>query len=165
MTAVEEMGEATVPAEQPATGQAARVSAPDVDEGRPGHHQGAPRQGSRQAVRLNDRVHPVSDRATFASLRRAKRARRGLITVAFVDSPPPPRVAFSISRKVGGAVRRNRLRRRLRALARHTDLRSGAWLVSASPGAAEAPFPELAGWWDAAVEALRPVGTVAEEAV
>jgi ribonuclease P protein component len=83
--------------------------------------------------------------------------RRGPLTVTYLEAPPPPRVAYAISRKVGGAVDRNRLRRRLRALASQTDLGSGAWLVSASPGASDATFAELAGWWSSAVAALDPV--------
>ncbi len=66
----------------------------------------------------------------------------------------PPRVAFAIGRRVGGAVVRNRLRRRLRELARASALPGGAWLVSAGPAAGTASFTELRSWWDAAVEEL-----------
>jgi ribonuclease P protein component len=64
-------------------------------------------------------------------------------------------VAFAIGRRVGGAVVRNRLRRRLRELARASSLPGGAWLVSAAPGAATASFAELSSWWAAAVKELR----------
>jgi ribonuclease P protein component len=146
------MGEATVPAEQPASGQAARVPAPDVDAGGPGDPQVPPGQGSRPPVRL---IWRVRDQATFAQIRHARRVRRGLITVARVDdgAPGPPRVAFGIGRKVGPAVLRNRLRRRLRELARSSALGSGAWFVSAAPGAGEVPFETLAAWWAEAVAA------------
>ena len=66
----------------------------------------------------------------------------------------PPRVAFGITRKVGPAVARNRLRRRLRELARGSGLPGGVWFVSAAPGAAEAPFDALRSWWGEAVGAL-----------
>ena len=69
-------------------------------------------------------------------------------------APGPPRVAFAVGRRVGGAVVRNRLRRRLRELARASSLPGGAWLVSAAPAAGSASFAELRGWWDAAVEQL-----------
>jgi ribonuclease P protein component len=98
----------------------------------------------------------VRDRSTFVALRRAPRVRRGLLTVAWLDdgAPPPPRVAYTVSRKVGGAVQRNRVRRRLRALARTSGLAPGAWLVVAAPGAASVTFPVLQGWWASAVEEL-----------
>ena len=77
--------------------------------------------------------------------------------MAFVEGDQPG-IAFSISRRVGGAVIRNRLRRRLRALAAGAlaagRLRAGAWLVIAAPGAGETPFAQLAEWWDACVSAL-----------
>jgi ribonuclease P protein component len=153
------MGEATVPAEQSAPGQAPRVPAPDVDAGGSRHHQGAARQGSRPPVRLSGPVRdirPISDRATFLALHRARRVRRGLLSVAWLEDgrPPPARVGYAISRKVGGAVVRNRLRRRLRELARRSDLAAGAWLVTVAPGAADASFDVLAGWWDDAIGAV-----------
>ena len=147
------MGEATVPAEQPEAGHEARLSAPDVDAGGPSHHQGPSGQGSRPPVGL---IWRVGDRATFVAFRHARRVRRGLLTVAWVgdDRGLPPRVAFAISTKVGPAVVRNRLRRRLRDLARHGALGSGAWMIIASPGAGQAPFSTLAGWFEEAAMAL-----------
>ncbi|MEO7837598.1 MAG: ribonuclease P protein component [Acidimicrobiales bacterium] len=59
----------------------------------------------------------------------------------------PPAVAFAIGRKVGGAVTRNRLRRRLRdelaATARAGDLGSGCYLVGLHPDAAILDSPSL----------------------
>lgn len=55
-------------------------------------------------------------------------------------------MGLSVSRKVGGAVRRNRVRRRLREIFRstRTTLPGGADIVvSARPAAAEAAFEEL----------------------
>jgi ribonuclease P protein component len=64
-----------------------------------------------------------------------------------VDGPPtePPKVAFAIGRKVGGAVERNRLRRRLRAIASELapNLRPGAYLIGAAPEAATLAFGDL----------------------
>jgi ribonuclease P protein component len=47
----------------------------------------------------------------------------------------PPQVAYAIGRKVGGAVERNRLRRRLRAIVGQLapQLRPSAYLIGASP--------------------------------
>jgi ribonuclease P protein component len=58
----------------------------------------------------------------------------------------PPRVAYAIGKRVGPAVTRNRVRRRLRACVRNhaTRLRPGAtYLFGVSPAAAVAPFAEL----------------------
>ncbi len=56
------------------------------------------------------------------------------------EAPPHPCVAFAIGRKVGTAVVRNRLRRRLRdelaALGRAGLLAPGAYLIGLAPAAA-----------------------------
>ena len=67
------------------------------------------------------------------------------MTVSWVPGSPtePPRVAFAIGRKVGGAVVRNRLRRRLRAIAAELGLPPGAYLIAAGPAAATLAFPDL----------------------
>lgn len=60
------------------------------------------------------------------------------------------RLGVVTSRRVGGAVQRNRTRRRLREIfrARRAQLVSDLWLViTAKPGAAEAPFTELREEW------------------
>ena len=63
----------------------------------------------------------------------------------------PPRVGFAVGRTVGGAVVRNRIRRRLRAafreLQRAGALPSGAYLVGATAIVATLP-------WSALVDAL-----------
>ena len=58
------------------------------------------------------------------------------MTVTYLPHPDgPPRVAYAVGRRVGGAVARNRLRRRLRAVvaAAAPRLAPGAYLVSAGP--------------------------------
>jgi ribonuclease P protein component len=75
--------------------------------------------------------------------------------VAWVaDGSGPPRVAFAVGRRAGGAVARNRVRRRLREVARRSSLPGGDWLIGAGPGAASASFAELSGWVSAAVSTL-----------
>jgi len=64
--------------------------------------------------------------------------------------PEGVRVAYAIGRPVGGAVLRNRVRRRLRAVVAELDradgvLEPGAYLIGAGPEAAEVPFDALRG--------------------
>jgi len=55
----------------------------------------------------------------------------------------PPQVAFAIGRASGSAVRRNRLRRRLREILRTRELPPGLWLMGTSGPADEHAFDEL----------------------
>lgn len=63
------------------------------------------------------------------------------------DRPPcPPRVGYAVGRRVGGAVVRNRVRRRLRAgvhVHRAILVDGATYLVSAQPEAARAESAEL----------------------
>jgi ribonuclease P protein component len=60
---------------------------------------------------------------------------------------PRPRLGLSVSRRVGGAVDRNRIRRRLREIfRRNRDLfgeHGGDLVINARPPAAQASFTEL----------------------
>ena len=89
----------------------------------------------------------LSDPAAFARLRSTRsRARVDAVWVAWtppVDPEAPPRVAFAIGRRVGGAVVRNRIRRRLRALLAASDLPAGDYLVGATPAAVALSWDEL----------------------
>ena len=98
---------------------------------------------------------PAAARLTSSeSFRRCVRAgrRAGSRTVvvhldAAMTPPlePPCQVGFVVGRDVGGAVTRNRVRRRLRHLVRAQldDLPAGVMVVRALPAAAEADFAEL----------------------
>ena len=73
-------------------------------------------------------------------------------------SSEPPRVAYAVGRGVGGAVARNRVRRRLRAATRShaSELVPGrAYLVGATAAAATAPYAELSTALHDALRALR----------
>jgi ribonuclease P protein component len=68
------------------------------------------------------------------------------VTCARIDESGPPRVAYAVSRRVGGAVARNRIRRRLRAVVRAEAAflePACAYLIGAGPGALKTPFSEL----------------------
>jgi ribonuclease P protein component len=144
VSAEEAMGEANISAEHPQAVQEARFSAPYGDPRRAGDLEGPPPEGPASPVGL---IRPIRDRATFDALRSGRRVRSGALTVSFIEGNPaePPRVAYAIGRKVGGAVERNRLRRRLRAVVREhaSRLRPGAYLIAAAPMAARMPFGEL----------------------
>lgn len=89
----------------------------------------------------------VRRRETFEALQRGRRGRAGPLTVSWASGDPaePPKVAYAVGRRVGGAVVRNRVRRRLRMLIREQaqSLRPGAYLVGVAPGADQLSFSEL----------------------
>jgi ribonuclease P protein component len=138
------MSEKDLPTEQPPAGQEARVSPPDVDSRRAGHHQGEAAQGPPPALGL---IWRVDRRDIFEALRHGRRRREGPITVSWISGDPaePPRVAYTIGRRVGSAVVRNRVRRRLRMLIREAapTLRPGAYLIGVGPAAALLSYEEL----------------------
>jgi len=66
------------------------------------------------------------------------------VTYAAVGEAAQPRVAYAVGKRVGKAVVRNRLRRRLRAaVAGVTGLEPGAYLVVAGPGASGLSYEDL----------------------
>jgi ribonuclease P protein component len=59
------------------------------------------------------------------------------------DASSPPRVAYSVGKRVGPAVVRNRVKRRLRAIVADLAPGPGAYLVSVRPEAAVRSYDEL----------------------
>lgn len=55
----------------------------------------------------------------------------------------PSRFGFAVSSRLGGAVVRNRIKRRLRESARRSDVRGFDFVVTAREGAQRAEFREL----------------------
>ena len=99
----------------------------------------------------------VRSRAAWLALRASRcRARAGPIKVTFatVADADRPLVAFAVGRKVGSAVVRNRIRRRLRDEASRHDLKPGAYLITVAPGAARIESPELRRDLDRALQTL-----------
>lgn len=88
----------------------------------------------------------VREQRTFRLLRTAgTRGRSGPVTViALLDhAAERPCAAFAVGRRVGPAVVRNRVRRRLRAIATELDLAPGAYLVAAGPDCVGLPYDQL----------------------
>ena len=69
-------------------------------------------------------IHRITERRDFERLRGGRRASGGFVWIRFLadDDCTPPRVAFAIGRQNGSAVRRNRIRRRLRAVMASSDV-------------------------------------------
>ncbi len=99
-----------------------------------------------------------------AAVRAGRRAARGVLVVHLMlpestTSPAPAtpaRAGFVVPKAVGGAVVRNRVKRRLRHLVRErlAGLPAGTDLVvRALPGAAERGYPDLSSDLDAALAA------------
>jgi ribonuclease P protein component len=109
--------EAHLPAEQPRPQAPARVPVPHGDSGRPQGPERPPRARPQEAQRLAT----IKKRADFLAANAGKRAS----TPGFIllvrdrkDSDPSMRVGFTVTKKIGGAVVRNRMKRRFRALTR-----------------------------------------------
>lgn len=73
-----------------------------------------------------------------------------LIGVLKEQANEPARIGFVTSRRVGGAVQRNRVRRRMREITRQArpELRAGLWMVIiAKSAASEAEFGAMREEW------------------
>ncbi len=136
--------EAHLPAEHPQAQEEARFSPAHALAGRSGSDSGPSAPGSVPVERLIDRVRK---RETFVALARGERRRRGPVTLARARaSGEYPQVAYRVGRRVGNAVVRNRLRRRLRvAVTENAEgLQPGwAYLVGANRAAIERTTLEL----------------------
>jgi ribonuclease P protein component len=109
--------EAHLPAEQPGPQAAPRVPQPHGDRRRTQGAERAPRPRAQEAQRLTT----ISKRADFLAANSGRR----VPTPGFIllvrdrkDADPAMRVGFTVTKKIGGAVVRNRMKRRFRALAR-----------------------------------------------
>jgi ribonuclease P protein component len=109
--------EAHLPAEQPRPQAPARLPVAHGDGGRTQGAERAPGPRPQEAQRLNI----LRKRSDFLAANAGRRA----ATPGFIllvrnreDGDPVRRIGFTVSKKVGGAVVRNRMKRRFRALAR-----------------------------------------------
>lgn len=68
-------------------------------------------------------------------------------------SDGPPRLGLLVSRSCGTAVRRNRIKRRLRTAAESVELQPGNdYVIIATGQVAEAPYDQLIEWLGRALE-------------
>ena len=95
----------------------------------------------------------LTHRSEYERVRRDGTTRRGkllMLNVALVENSGPSRAGFVTSRRIGGAVVRNRVRRRFREMVRQHqhELREGFWIVLvARRDAADANYRALEHEW------------------
>jgi ribonuclease P protein component len=109
--------EAHLPTEQSGPQAASRVPVPHGDAGRSQGAERPPRARPQEAKRLTT----IRKRADFIAANSGLRAALPgfvLLVRDRKDSNPAMRVGFTVTKKIGGAVVRNRMKRRFRALAR-----------------------------------------------
>jgi ribonuclease P protein component len=89
----------------------------------------------------------LAGRSDFLSLRKGGRKTSGRYFYMITNpGEGHARIGIAVSRRVGGAVERNRLKRRIREIFRHNPERfpqSGHVLVGCRPGAAELAYEEI----------------------
>ena len=121
--------EADLSAEQPGAGAPSRLSRADGDGGRPLGDPRAPGARPQEAVGLttgsrseaDTKIATLTRRKDFLAANTGKRAPMPgfvLLVRARGDGDPAMRVGYTVTKKIGNAVVRNRMKRRLRALAR-----------------------------------------------
>jgi ribonuclease P protein component len=152
------MNETYLSTQRAQTGQNPWIPQADVNQGRPGGDPVASGKGAPAAVGVTVGSPPtpsrrasvdrLRSRRSFEAVRRgASRGRSGPLTVSYLASSSSvrPQVAYAIGRQVGGAVDRNRLRRRLRAIVAEQAafLPAGAYVVRASSDGGVWGFEEL----------------------
>jgi len=160
--------QANVPAQQPAPQQDPWLSLADADSSRARHPLWAPAQGPQPARRLSSRfassvlARPLRLRTADDFRETTRQGRRCststvIMHALFDDSPPPPRVGIVVSKAVGIAVQRNRVKRRLRAVldSHIASLPGGRVVVRALPPSAQTGFASLAGDVDLCVSRLK----------
>ena len=151
------MDETDLPTQRPQARQDPWIPQADVDQGRSSGDPGSPCEGAAAPVGVIPARNGQLTRAgigrvrsdrTFEVLRRTScRGRHGPVSVSFAARPEwsHSEVGYAVNRKVGGAVVRNRLRRRMRAILAEwvTDLPAGAYMVRSGPDGAALDFDEL----------------------
>jgi len=118
-----------------------RVPRPHGHAGRP---QGSGPQAS-QGPQTAHRLTSLKTDAAFRRLRRGRSGRAGTLSVRWLPARHGEvRVGIVVSKKVGKAVVRNRVRRRIREILRRMHLPAADLMVIARPEAATADYATLA---------------------
>jgi len=148
--------EADLPAQEAASRQGARLPRPDEVARGPAHARATPGPRSQEALRLTPargarrpRLVMITRPSDFAALQRDGTSRStALLSVRVRHTDlAATRFAFSTGKKLGGAVVRNRTRRRIREALRPMIVAlAPGWdvLVVARPATAEAPQAAIA---------------------
>jgi ribonuclease P protein component len=114
--------EAHLPAEQSRAQAPARLPGPDGDGRRPQDPGRAPRAGPQDLVGVaGNRLSSLTRRSDFLAANRGRRAPMPgfvLLVRPRGDGDPAIRLGITVTKKIGGAVVRNRMKRRFRSLAR-----------------------------------------------
>jgi len=114
---------------------------------RPYGHAGRPQGSGSSASQGPQTAHRLTSLKTDAAFRRLRRGRSGRARTLSVRWLPARhgevRVGIVVSKKVGKAVTRNRVRRRLREILRRMHLPAADLMVIAKPEAATADFATL----------------------
>jgi ribonuclease P protein component len=150
--------EAHLPAEQSRAQAPTRLPPQDGDRRRPQGHCRAPQPRPQEAVRLipaddgltTTKIEKLRRRAEFLAANGALRAP----TTGFVllvrprgDGDPAMRLGLTVSKKVGNAVVRNRMKRRFRELARlvlpEAGIAGADHVLIGRAGGIERPYAEL----------------------
>ena len=140
-----------VPTQETPTCQGARIQKPDEDPGGPARDRAT--QDSRPSqvdclIRLWDSQKfggCASPPNSANTLSRGRRTGDRLLAIAAAPADSDEsRFGFAVSSRVGGAVRRNTIKRRLREIARRLPT-DGSWdlVISARPAARDASYSQL----------------------
>jgi ribonuclease P protein component len=138
--------EADFPAEQSGAGAPPRLPRADGDGGRSHGDPSAPRTRPQEAVRLST----IAKRRDFLAANKGARAPMPgfvLLMRRRDDGDPGMRLGITVTKKIGNAVVRNRMKRRFRALGREllpaAGVRGADHVLIGREGGVERPFDQL----------------------